>query len=86
MQPLRFTFLFYLVLRRTYLQALCRAYLQALGGILVYWQACAAHPVQQKLALHSDGLAVLFWPLVLCPAQLVLAGFVVSYLQDLGGR
>ena len=30
--------------------------------------------------------AVLFWPLVLCPAQLVLAGFVVSYLQDLGGR
>ena len=85
MQPLRITFLVYLVLRRTYLQVLCRAYLQALGGILVYWQACAAHPVQQKLALHIDGLG-LFWPLVLCPAQLVLAGFVVSYLQDLGGK
>ena len=42
--------------RKTYLQALRRAYLQALGGILVYWQACAAHPVQQKLALHIDGL------------------------------
>ena len=27
--------------RKTYWPALRRAYLQALGGILVYWQACA---------------------------------------------